>query len=455
MNYKGWLLPPALRDFHEGRIWLKEHTPFAKYDMEQAINRKYFFIIDGIQKIPRLRCNRCYNDNPHDFVEYECSKCLQRCVYCRHCLKMGRVSSCTPLLIWKGPKACRIKQHPLQWTGQLTAQQQRAADELLESVIAGKSHLLNAVCGAGKTELLFQSVHYALEKGLRVCIAAPRTDVVLELFPRFQKAFPQTIVHAYYSGAPKQLGFAQLILATTHQLYRFERAFDVMIVDEADAFPYAYDATLERAVQKAKTIDAPIYFITATPSQSLINQYKNSYSFIPNRYHHKPLPVPYFCSLWGYEKNIKRGKLPRKLKTWTEERLAKNEPFLIFFPTVELLNLAIPLFQRIHANILAVHAKDPERKQKVLQLRDEKIPGLLTTTILERGITIKNVQVAVVGAESTIFTASALIQIAGRVGRHASYTNGEVVLFHHGVTLAMDEARQKILANNKEGSNNE
>ncbi|CAM5565784.1 DNA/RNA helicase OS=Lysinibacillus sphaericus OX=1421 GN=LS41612_19625 PE=4 SV=1 [Lysinibacillus sphaericus] len=113
------------------------------------------------------------------------------------------------------------------------------------------------------------------------------------------------------------------------------------------------------------------------------------------------------------------------------------------------------MFQRIHANILAVHAKDPERKQKVLQLRDEKIPGLLTTTILERGITIKNVQVAVVGAESTIFTASALIQIAGRVGRHASYTNGEVVLFHHGVTLAMDEARQKILANNKEGSNNE
>ncbi|CAM5562185.1 DNA/RNA helicase OS=Lysinibacillus sphaericus OX=1421 GN=LS41612_19625 PE=4 SV=1 [Lysinibacillus sphaericus] len=216
--------------------------------------------------------------------------------------------------------------------GQLTAQQQRAADELLESVIAGKSHLLNAVCGAGKTELLFQSVHYALEKGLRVCIAAPRTDVVLELFPRFQKAFPQTIVHAYYSGAPKQLGFAQLILATTHQLYRFERAFDVMIVDEADAFPYAYDATLERAVQKAKTIDAPIYFITATPSQSLINQYKNSYSFIPNRYHHKPLPVPYFCSLWGYDKNIKRGKLPRKLKAWTEERLAKNEPFLIFFP---------------------------------------------------------------------------------------------------------------------------
>ncbi|CAM5562136.1 DNA/RNA helicase OS=Lysinibacillus sphaericus OX=1421 GN=LS41612_19625 PE=4 SV=1 [Lysinibacillus sphaericus] len=100
--------------------------------------------------------------------------------------------------------------------------------------------------------------------------------------------------------------------------------------------------------------------------------------------------------------------------------------------------------------------RDPERKQKVLQLRDEKIPGLLTTTILERGITIKNVQVAVVGAESTIFTASALISNCGTCRKTCFlYEWGMLFYVHHGVTLAMDEARQKILANNKEGSNNE
>ncbi|MEK5334339.1 helicase-related protein, partial [Lysinibacillus sp. FSL W8-0992] len=303
-------------------------------------------------------------------------------------------------------------------------------------------------CGAGKTELLFQSVHYALEKGLRVCIAAPRTDVVLELFPRFQRVFPQTVIHAYYGGAPKQDGYAQLILATTHQLYRFEQAFDVMIIDEADAFPYSFDETLARAVKKAKTAKASTYFITATPSQSLIKEFDHC-SFIPKRYHNKPLPVPRFSSLWGYEKSLERGKIPRKLKEWTEERLTKKEPFLIFFSKVELLKIATPLFQRLHASILAVHAEDPERKQKVLQLRNEEIPGLLTTTILERGITIKNVQVAVVGAESSIFTASALIQIAGRVGRHENYAEGDVMFFHHGITIAMDEAREKIKYNNK------
>ena len=50
MKYKGWLLPPALRDFHEGRIWLKEHTPFSKKDIEKSINHKYFNVIEGIQK---------------------------------------------------------------------------------------------------------------------------------------------------------------------------------------------------------------------------------------------------------------------------------------------------------------------------------------------------------------------------------------------------------------------
>ncbi|MGN4126631.1 DEAD/DEAH box helicase [Lysinibacillus sphaericus] len=452
MKYKGWLLPPVLRDFHEGRIWLRAHSPIAEHDMKRAIERNYFNIIEGIQKTPHLKCNRCYNDNPRQFTMFDCSKCQRLCVYCRHCLAMGRVSSCTQLVMWRGPRAIRETRHSLAWTGQFTELQQQAANEMLESVKVKRSHLTNAVCGAGKTELLFPSVHYALQKGLRVCIATPRTDVVLELFPRFLKVFPQTTIHALYGGAPEQQGYAQLVMATTHQLYRFEQAFDVMIVDEADAFPYTFDETLQRAVHKAKTAEAPILFVTATPSEKLLNQHQNKcYSFIPKRYHNHPLPVPRYSSLWGYEKKLKKGVIPLKLKKWTENRLAQKEPFLIFLPKVELLDIAIPLFQVLHARILAVHAADPERKEKVLKLRNEEIPGLLTTTILERGITIKNVQVAVVGAESAIYTSSALIQIAGRVGRNVAFADGDVVFFHHGITVKMDEARAKIQYNNRIG----
>ncbi|GLC87838.1 DEAD/DEAH box helicase [Lysinibacillus piscis] len=452
MNYRSWIVPPALRDFHEGRIWLKEHSPFAQQDIERALQHHYVQVLPGIQTIPSIKCNRCHNQNRHQFILFDCAKCQKTCVYCRHCIKMGRVSSCTQLMIWAGPRFIKQKKHTFHWTGQFTLLQRKAADEVLASVKQRRSHIITAVCGAGKTELLFPTVYYALCQGLRICIATPRTDVVLELFPRFQRTFPQTTIHALYGDAPKQEGYAQLIIATTHQLYRFKQAFDVMIVDEADAFPYVFDDTLQQAVQKAKTAIAPIIVVTATPSQKLLSQFPTvQRSFIPKRYHNHPLPVPQFSALWRYEKCFRAGKIPRKLKKWVEHQLAQQRPFLLFFPTIELMLVAEPLFQAMESTIVAVHAEDPERKEKVLQLRQREVKGLLTTTILERGITIANVQVAVIGAESAIFTASALIQIAGRVGRHVDFADGDILFFHHGITAEMDEARAEIIKYNKEG----
>ncbi|BBP92620.1 hypothetical protein BsIDN1_62380 [Bacillus safensis] len=54
--------------------------------------------------------------------------------------------------------------------------------------------LVWAVCGAGKTEVLFHGIEYALNQGMSVCIATPRTDVVLELEPRLRKAFQGVII---------------------------------------------------------------------------------------------------------------------------------------------------------------------------------------------------------------------------------------------------------------------
>ncbi|HWL11993.1 MAG TPA: DEAD/DEAH box helicase [Ureibacillus sp.] len=367
---------------------------------------------------------------------------------------MGRVTSCTDLMFWNGPPPLKHTKHRLDWGGTYTAAQNQAANQLADSIKLKRNELVHAVCGAGKTEILFPAVRYALNRGLRVCIATPRTDVVLELFPRFQKVFPNTILHALYGSSPVQKGFPQLVLSTTHQLFRFENAFDVVIVDEADAFPYTFDQALQKAVLKVKKDQTPMVLVTATPSQQILAKMKKenwSYSFIPKRYHGHPLPVPRYESLWSYDKDIQKGKIPRKLIEWAKAKLANKEPFLIFFPTIQLMQLTIPLFQQLDEKILSVHAEDADRKEKVLQLRNEQVPGLLTTTILERGITIKNVQVAVVGAESKIFTSSALIQISGRVGRNVEFPKGDIVFFHHGITAEMDEARNEIIRLNKEG----
>jgi len=451
---------PAVRDFLTGRIWLRLHTPFSTETIDAHIASQHIKPIPGITSTKTLTnrthhfCNRCENDNQSRFTTFDCAKCQAPCTYCRHCLKMGRVSSCTELIVWSGEPTTYPTTHALAWQGTLTPRQQQASDELTTSTIKGIPHLIHAVCGSGKTEILFEPIHKLLIEGKRVCIAAPRVDVILELEPRLRAAFPQTAIDALYGGAQSTTAAPQLILATTHQLYRFRYAFDAIFVDEADAFPYTADETLRKAVRKAAKPNVPIHFVTATPSDQLLADMKKigHISTINRRYHGHPLPVPRYDALWNYSKQLSKGKLPKKLVAWTEQRLQQKQPFLIFFHQIVLMEQAEPLFKQLDARIQAVHAAHPDRKEHVQALRANEIPGLLTTTILERGITIPNVQVAVVGAEQLIFNKGALIQIGGRVGRSVQWPTGDFVLFHHGITYAMDAAKNDISQLNK-GSN--
>ena len=437
-----------LRDFLVGRIWLRSHLPFPKEVVDAAIEQGRVEVVKGITD--RGECCRCLETSQDKIVSFYCSKCSKVCRYCRNCIQMGRVSSCSELVLWSDSPPPPQSIHSFAWKGELTVSQQTASSAIIRSLSLRQSHLVYAVCGAGKTELLFPVIFDELQRGHRICIAAPRVDVILELAPRIQSAFPETLLHVLYGDSPQETGFATIVLATTHQLFRFQSAFDVLIVDEADAFPYSMDLSLERAVGKSIKGDSPIVYVTATPSRKLLRKTPNR-SEIFQRFHGHPLPVPQFASLWNYEKALLKNRLPEKLKAWTKSKLEKKEPFLIFLPTIELISLAIPLFKELHPGIEAVHASDDNRKEKIMALRNKEVPGVLTSTILERGITIQNVQVAVVGADHPVFTASALIQIAGRVGRASEFPDGDVIYFHNGKTLQMDQARREIKGYNRQG----
>lgn len=485
-KYIGFIPSPKVAAYFIGKIVDLEQTPFPQNYLEKYIKKGFFKIRSGIKKTdnftserfpllnylngqtfprpatllsPKYVCQRCQTTTPQEFIEFNCAKCNQICVYCRHCINMGRIATCTKLITWEmpirstksflqtGPIIIPFNQHKLTWVGQLTELQQKASDELNASIQRKTKHIVHAVCGAGKTELLFQPIYNALCRGERVCVATPRTDVVLELLPRFQQALQNTKIQALYGGAEQIQHYCSFILATTHQLYRFEQAFDVVIVDEADAFPYTYDLALQKAVEKAKKKVAATALVTATPSAKILQTIEHgeaNYSFIPKRFHNYPLPVPRNESLWFYNRQLEKGKIPKKLEKWIGEQIAQQRPFLLFFPTIQLMEKSKPLLQQLWPTIESVHADDPNRKEKVMLLREEKVPGLMTTTILERGITIKNVQVAVIGAENKIFDANALIQIAGRVGRNKNFPNGDIVFFHHGITTEMDYAINQI-----------
>jgi competence protein ComFA len=439
-----------------GKQLLLEDIPIPFGDVQAHYENGFVTYRKGIEyQGKKLICARCGNKDPSWFAAYPCSRCGETCHYCRHCIMMGRVSECTPLIGWNGPVPdthlpAKIK----QWQGTLSEGQQVASDHVTTAIQQNQEHLVWAVCGAGKTEVLFAGIEAALAAKKRICIATPRTDVVLELTPRLKAAFPEIKVASLYGGSEDRHLYAPLTIVTTHQLLRFYRAFDAIILDEVDAFPYTVEESLQFAAIRARKHTSAMIYLTATPNQKWQRECrtgKRAFTTIPARFHRHPLPAPEFIWCGNWKKQLQKNKLPPNVLRWITARIQLNKQALVFFPHISLMENALPILRQFASSIEAVHAEDPDRKDKVQKMRSKEIPLLLTTTILERGVTFPNIDVAVVGAEDAIFTESALVQIAGRAGRSKDYPNGVVTFFHYGKTEEMLKAKRQIVSMNREG----
>lgn len=445
---------PNLQKHLAGKELLLTEIPFSLEILQAHYEQGYVKVSAGIEKRKSLTCNRCDNSNPSLFSSFSCAKCgEQNCHYCRNCIMMGRVSECTPLYSWSGPPVLESQASYLSWEGELSKGQALASDRVVTAVNDYTELLVWAVCGAGKTEVLFKGIEQALSDNKRICIATPRTDVVLELAPRLQKVFPSTSISALYGGSEDRHNYASLTISTTHQLLRFKQTFDCIIVDEVDAFPYSADASLQFAVQKSRKEKSSLIYLTATPNkkwQNEVQQKKRKAVRIPARYHGHPLPVPEYVWVGNWKKQLEKGRLPPKVIEWLKMRISTNKQAFLFIPSISIIDDVVKHCRKLDERIDGVHAEDPERREKVKKFRSGSMPVIVTSTILERGVTIPNSDVAVLGSEDEIFTESALVQISGRVGRSASYPTGNVTFFHYGKTQAMVEARSHILKMNGE-----
>ncbi|MCC3356933.1 DEAD/DEAH box helicase [Bacillus sp. REN16] len=448
-----------LQQLLHGKQLLLEEIPLSLEDIHHHYLNGYLQYRKCITKTQDgFLCVRCGNSDQKLFASFGCARCKQECAYCRKCINMGRMSECTVLVSWTGPSPkVDIPDKPLVWDGTLSPGQQKASAELIKAVQTNDQLLCWAVCGAGKTEILFEGIETALQDGKKVCIATPRTDVVIELAPRIKASFPQVDVIALYGGSEERNKTAPITLATTHQLLRFYKAFDMIIIDEVDAFPYSVEPMLQYAVNQAKKDISSTIYLTATPNRTWKNEIasgKRKAVTIPARYHRRALPVPGFRWCGNWEKVLKKKRLPENVMAWIKEHLEIGKQGFLFVPRITYLESIVGILQSIDSRIEGVHAEDPNRKDKVARFRSGEIPILVTTTILERGVTVPNIDVAVLGAEDKIFTESALVQISGRVGRSAKYPSGEILFFHYGKTREMIKAKQHIENMNKEAIQN-
>lgn len=444
---------------YAGKLLLRNEIIMPHKQFEHLLANDFFIITSSIkQTLFTNQCQRCGNKKRSLFGMIACSLCQKTHLYCRKCIEMGRIMACEPLYYWSGPHPIwpRVKK-PCIWDGQLTENQSIASQRIVAAIeTADKELLIWGVCGSGKSEMLFAGISKALLLDKRICIATPRADVVRELLPRFKQVFPNIPIRGLYGGSRDNTGTSQFIISTTHQLFRFKNAFDVIIIDEIDAFPYHADPSLPYATKRAtKKIGTTIY-LTATPRKEQKNKIQRNilpHVFIPIRYHGHPLPVPKFQMCFTLQKSLDQSRPPDAFLTWFKQRRNKQRQCLIFVPTINLATKMKREFLLLFPkeNIVSVHAKDDKREEKIRHFRQRKYSLLITTTILERGVTFPAIDVVVFDAGHTVFDEAALVQIAGRAGRSADDPTGEVIFFHDGKTKAMVQAVKEIVSMNKRG----
>lgn len=370
-----------------------------------------------------LVCERCGNSDPRLFA-YRKGK-----PYCRACLSFsGR----------QADKTYRIKEGiRLSLSYPLSPRQEACAQKALSLLESGKDVLIHAVTGAGKTELVYPAMARYLEMGLHVGFATPRRDVVIDLLPRIQEAFPMAEVIAVYGGHTQKLE-GDIIVLTAHQLYRYEAYFDLLVFDEIDAFPYRGDKMLNRFYHKS--IRGKSILLSATPSMSDIHDIESKGGVVLDlfeRYHGGKLPLPQVIICHSLLLHKRCLDLLSKL-------LDQEKPVFVFVPTIAQGRTLFAYLSFFLDGGGFVSSKETGRQQDIALFKAGRLRYLVTTSILERGVTVKALQVIVFDSANPIFDAKALVQIAGRVGRKQDCRDGEVYFLADVFSSEMKEAIDEI-----------
>ena len=371
--------------------------------------------------------------------------------YCRECLIMKRIRSDQELYYF--PQERFPEQDVLKWSGQLTPFQELISQGLLQAVDKKEATLVHAVTGAGKTEMIYQVVAKVINQGGAVCLASPRIDVCLELHKRLQNDFACEI--ALLHGDSDPYFRTPLVVATTHQLLKFYQAFDLLIVDEVDAFPYVDNPVLYHAVNNCVKENGLRILLTATSTDELdrkVKQGELKRLSLPRRFHGNPLIVPKPIWLSNFDRNLEKNSLPPKLKNYIEKQRKTAFPLLIFASEIKKGEKLKEILQEKFPNekIGFVSSITENRLEQVQAFRDGELTILISTTILERGVTFPRVDVFVVEANHQLFTKSSLVQIGGRVGRSMDRPTGELIFFHDGLNQSIKKGIKEIKQMNRE-----
>lgn len=336
--------------------------------------------------------------------------------YCRKCIRFGRVD------VNQKMQPANISSKKLSCTYTLSfdlSNEQKDIQGKIEATLKDKQKILvYAACGAGKTEITMSSIKKYLNEGKKVGYAIARRQVVLEIAERMQEAFSSLKVVKVCGEYTKEID-GDLIICTMHQLYRYHQTFDLLILDEIDAFPYAGNTVLEALAEKS--CKGEMILLTATPDEEIEDQVKSEeilqYTLF-KRPHGFPLPVPKVYIMHKYIQIVFMYIILSK---------NKDKLWIVFVPTIQIAKQLYTVFKRI-MNCSYITSKTEDKDERIQNFKNHEVKVLFATTVLERGVTIEDVQVLIFEAQHTVYSKANLIQMVGRVGRKQSAPKGKAII---------------------------
>lgn len=377
--------------------------------------------------VMKMQCPRCHNNQAQHLYQ------INGKYYCRECIPFHQV------YIDETRETKRMV-YP-HWDGkyhigfQLSDKQLSISRQLVENYKNHKDSLILAVCGAGKTEIVFELIQYVLSQGQRVCFCIPRKELVKELYQRIKEAFDIDI-GLFYGGCQENRE-AQLVICTMHQLYRFENSygFDLMIADEVDAFPFYQNRVLNEIFQRCCLGN----YVKMSATFVKEDIHHEEVLYMNRRYHGYDLPVPKVIVAKKYLQKIIITLLLFGLRKKT----------IIYTPKIDDVHSLVHYLSHYSLKVAGVSSKHSENQKTIEQFKNGQLDVLVSTTLLERGITIEDVQVIIYRGEHSIYQYGTLVQMAGRVGRKPNAPKGHVYILAAYRTKAIQQCIQNIKRSNQ------
>ena len=430
--------PKKIANYKVGRIFAEHKVPI-RGDIFDGLKKKYLTkealvgfglppeVIDSLLGIhfPNEEFFRSYQKRGEFWGKYlKALKFTEAFVYLRG-LKHKRVHH---------KALCQEARWPQEWLDSLpftpTSDQLQAMRDIYEDLrrpIAARRVVVGDV-GSGKSLVMFGTAMMNYPK--RTILMAPTTILADQLYSEAKRLLPESMKVGLLSSenSEEDLEAYDFLIGTHALLYKKLPKACVVMVDEQHRFGTEQRNRLKKLVENEK--GSPHFFqFSATPiprTKAMMQSALVDFSFIKQ--------TPFVKDITT--KVIGKKDFKELLAHITKE-IKEGRQVLVVYPLVERsenfayksLEEAASFWQKRFDGVFVTHGKDRE-KEEILRRFKEEGSILLSTTVVEVGISLPRLStVVVVGAEH--LGLATLHQLRGRVSRTGLkgycflYTNDE------------------------------